>query len=271
MGLGAWSDRFADCMELCAGLNGAAWPEQRPLQPAMIPPRERRRAPHTVKMALETMGQATADAAVPLDSISVVTASSMGDMDITDYMCKTLAKNPLLVSPTSFHNSVHNAAVGNWSISQSSHAACNAVAAGEYSGTAGLLEAAVLCMDSQSPVLLVIQEGKATPALMPQCRSPFPLSLALLLAAPDQACAEQTVATVEISLQDEPSSWPLLPAALAAAYSTSPAGRMLPLFIPLAQAAAANSSLSPYPSLRLPLSPHGSLGIRLGFAGDTQL
>src|SRR5690606_9252733 len=130
-----------------------------------------RRAPQTVKMALETMSQALLQSRLPAGEISVITASSMGDMQITDYMCNTLATHPQLISPIQFHNSVHNAAVGYWSIGQSSHAACNAVAAGEFTGPAGLLEAALQCVDRQSPVLLVIQEGVAPPTILPLCAS----------------------------------------------------------------------------------------------------
>ena len=43
-------------------------------------------------------------------------ASTYGDLAITDYMCSTLAKAPMTLSPTRFHNSVHNAAAGYWSI-----------------------------------------------------------------------------------------------------------------------------------------------------------
>ena len=36
--------------------------------------------------------------------------STHGDLAITDYMCQTLATAPSEISPTKFHNSVHNAA-----------------------------------------------------------------------------------------------------------------------------------------------------------------
>ena len=45
-----------------------------------------------------------------------VFASTHGDLAITDYMCETLATDPTAVSPTKFHNSVHNAAAGYWTI-----------------------------------------------------------------------------------------------------------------------------------------------------------
>ncbi len=120
-GIGAWGAGFSDWDELIALLDGASLAEDatvaRPA-PACIPPRERRRAPLSVKLAVAVAEQACDRAGVaPADTVAVF-ASGMGDMDITDYMCRTLASDTPLVSPTKFHNSVHNAPVGYWTISQ---------------------------------------------------------------------------------------------------------------------------------------------------------
>lgn len=264
LGLGAWSDLFADTAQMLAGLHTGYPPDNLVLAPALIPPRERRRAPATAKLAVEALGQAYAQSGLGGAGIPVVTASSMGDMEITDHLCRILAENPQLVSPTMFHNSVHNAAVGYWSIAQASRAACNAVAAGEYSGTAGLLEAAALCQDSQSPVLLVVYEGLAPVTLMPLCRSPHPLALACMLAPGDYAeeaggqAAGHTPTSLSITLNAADSPWPVLPPALEAAFGHNPAGRVLPLFIAMAD---------PNPSvveMTLPISAHGSLQLVIG-------
>src|SRR3546814_16767116 len=49
-------------------------------------------------------------------SLPSVFASTHGDLPIMDYMCATLASEPRTISPTKFHNSVHNAAAGYWTI-----------------------------------------------------------------------------------------------------------------------------------------------------------
>ena len=255
-GLGAWSDLFGDVPQLLSGMEQGDWLDGPLLAPALIPPRERRRAPKTVKLAIEAMSQACEQSGLPADDLAVVTASSMGDMEITDTMCRTLAAHPQLVSPTTFHNSVHNAAVGYWSISQKSHAACNAVSAGEYSGTAGLLEAAALCQDSDCPVLFAVYEGLAPDTLLPLCRSPHPLALACMLVPSGMKLA--TLQTLSITTRDEIVQWPALPASLAEPFGQSPAGRILPLFVALANRQAANSPM------KLPLSPHGSLELNFG-------
>jgi hypothetical protein len=58
-------------------------------------------------MAIEVMDQACKMANISPDDVAVIFSSAMGDMQITDYMCRALAKTPKLISPTKFHNSVH--------------------------------------------------------------------------------------------------------------------------------------------------------------------
>ncbi|MEJ0008028.1 MAG: beta-ketoacyl synthase chain length factor [Steroidobacteraceae bacterium] len=85
-------------------------------QPSLLPPNERRRAPDTVAVALEVAQAACLNAGRDPAQLPTVFASTYGDLAITDYMCSTLARAPLTLSPTRFHNSVHNAASGYWSI-----------------------------------------------------------------------------------------------------------------------------------------------------------
>ncbi len=85
-------------------------------------------------------------------------ASSHGDQSITDYMCATLAQAPTELSPIRFHNSVHNAAVGYWTIATGCHAPSTAVCAQRASFGAGLLEAASQVLAEQRPVLLVCSD-----------------------------------------------------------------------------------------------------------------
>ena len=55
-----------------------------------------------------------------------VFTSAHGDLAVNDYMCATLATQPTAISPTRFHNSVHNAAAGYWTIATGCHAASSA-------------------------------------------------------------------------------------------------------------------------------------------------
>ena len=77
----------------------------------------------------EVAAQACAMAARDAAALPCVFASTHGDLAITDYMCATLAGAPRELSPTKFHNSVHNAPAGYWTIATHCHAASNAVCA----------------------------------------------------------------------------------------------------------------------------------------------
>jgi hypothetical protein len=84
--------------------------------PVLLPPAERRRASRLVKAALgvglEAINHAGADAA----ALATVFTSSSGDGHNCHALCETLASDDRQVSPTRFHNSVHNAAAGYWGI-----------------------------------------------------------------------------------------------------------------------------------------------------------
>lgn len=157
-GMGVWGPGFSNMQDLAAVFAGkadgvdedAATPK-----PEMIPPRERRRAPLSVKGVVEVASQACEAAGVAPADAACVFASGMGDTSITDYMCRTLASQPALISPTKFHNSVHNAAAGYWSISSACHQAANSISAFEYSVGMTLLEALGTCAIEQRPVLVV--------------------------------------------------------------------------------------------------------------------
>ena len=80
-------------------------------------------------------------------------------------MCATLARTPTLISPIKFHNSVHNAAAGYWSIGTGSLAPYTAISAFEYTFAAGLLEAATQVVCEHRPVLYVAFDIESKGAL----------------------------------------------------------------------------------------------------------
>jgi hypothetical protein len=182
VGVGAWSHRFGNWQELVLGLSGKGWGEDVKLAPGLLPPAVRRRAPVSVKMAIEVMKQACDMAALNPREVATVYCSAMGDMQITDYICQTLAQNPELLSPTQFHNSVHNAATGYWTIATNAHSPATAISAYTYSASMAFLEAAVQAVDEELPVLLVTEEVQAPPALRFACPTNVPFAAAMVLA-----------------------------------------------------------------------------------------
>ncbi|HET6553012.1 MAG TPA: beta-ketoacyl synthase chain length factor [Dyella sp.] len=156
-GVGLWSSALPDFAALQAQQRGESVAAARP--PAtVLPANERRRAPESVLLAVEVAGQAVAMSGRDASQLLCVFSSAYGDQLISDYMCATLAQVPTELSPTRFHNSVHNAPAGYWTIATGCHAASSAISAGRASFGAGLLEAATLCQAEQRPVLLVCSD-----------------------------------------------------------------------------------------------------------------
>ncbi|GMV28105.1 MAG: hypothetical protein AMXMBFR59_02300 [Rhodanobacteraceae bacterium] len=154
--------------------------------PGQLPPAERRRAPDTVLYAAQAAAEACAMAQANPARLPCIFSSTQGDIAITDYMCATLASAPRELSPTKFHNSVHNAAVGYWSIATGCRLPSTALSAWTGSVGAGLLEAALQVADGDAPVLFAAYDSASTGPL--RSVVPFDCSFALaLVLAPDTA------------------------------------------------------------------------------------
>lgn len=208
-GFAAWASGMPDWTTLRAVARGEAQPSadapKKPA-PAMLPPNERRRAPDSVLLALQ-VAQAACDAAgADAASLPSIFASTHGDLAITDAMCRTLAENPADISPTRFHNSVHNAAAGYWTIGVGCHAASTAISAYRATLAQGLIEAAMQLAAGAPQVLLVAYDSAASGPLSAVSSSEGLLGLAMVLARQDSAGdapagAAAAVRTLSLSLQ----------------------------------------------------------------------
>ena len=100
-------------------------------------------------------------------TLSAVFASSTGDGPIVGGMLDALATagDERVVSPTQFHNSVHNAAAGYWSIATGSRAPATCIGAHDDTFAAALLTAAAEHAASGSPVLLCCYDHPLPPPL----------------------------------------------------------------------------------------------------------
>jgi hypothetical protein len=149
--------------------------------PSLLAPTERRRAPDSVLLAIEVAQQAATMAARGPATMGAVFASAHGDLVINDYLCATLAQAPEQLSPTKFHNSVHNAPAGYWAIATGCMASTTALSAGDSSFAAGLLEAALLAQSEGAPVLFAACDLPACGPLadVVSCRTPFAVALVL--------------------------------------------------------------------------------------------
>lgn len=137
--------------------------------PLCLPANERRRAGSPVRLALAVGQQAVAATGRDPTTLATVFASSGGDGDNCHALCETLATNDRQISPTRFHNSVHNAPSGYWGIAMGATASSTSVCAYDASFSAGLLEAAVQVEGSGDPCLLVAYDVPY-PFPMSRCR-----------------------------------------------------------------------------------------------------
>ena len=214
-------------------------PAKRP-SPQLLAPAERRRAPDTVALALEVAGASVAAAGRQAADLPCVFVSAHGDLAINDYMSSTLVSTPAQLSPIKFHNSVHNAAVGYWTIGTGCMEASNSLAAYEHSFAAGLLEAAAQCAADQRPVLLVGFDIAAVGPLASVTTSRGLLAAALVLAP---ARSERTVAAFDWSLVSGPSAPPALQSDAARTLTDNAMADALPLFEALARGTSGDLNL----------------------------
>jgi Beta-ketoacyl synthase, N-terminal domain len=123
--------------------------------PMSLPAAERRRAGAVVRVSLAVGQEAVAASGLQAAALPSVFSSSSGDAINCHEICSALASGDRLISPTRFHNSVHNAAAGYWSISSGSMASSSVLCARDASFAAGLLEAMTQTVVEQTTVLLV--------------------------------------------------------------------------------------------------------------------
>lgn len=200
LGAGAWSTRIGSWGALCEGLDTGDWVEARSPTPSLLPPAIRRRAPLSVKIAIEAMQQACEMAGVEPGQMATIYSSGFGDMDLTDRICRTLSEDPKLTSPTHFHNSVHNAATGYWTIATGSQKPANAISAFGPPPAVSLLEAASQVVFEGTPVLLVSAEVRPPGPLHFTTAKRAPFSAAMILAP--VAGGARPLVTLEMALQD---------------------------------------------------------------------
>lgn len=200
--------------------------------PARLPANERRRAPEGVRLAFRVAEDALLTQGRAAAELATVFASSDGDTHIVHRICSALAEPQRVVSPTDFHNSVHNAAAGYWSIAASARLPSVSLSAGAASFAAGLLEAVALVDGEDLDCLMLAFDLRPPPPLL-AC-GPITESAAFaLVLSPRRSVTTlfrlrvETVARRPDTLMDERS--------LEALRQANPAARALPLLRALAR------------------------------------
>lgn len=217
--------------------------------PSVLPPAERRRASRLVKAALGVGLEAVNHAGVDAATLATVFSSSSGDGHNCHALCETLASPDRQISPTRFHNSVHNAAAGYWGIATGAMAASQVLCAFDVSFSAGLLEAMVQVHASANPVLLVSYDAEYPEPIHAKRPTPDAAGIGLLL-SPQKG--NRSLAKISGHL-DEGSANAMSSPALESLRTSIPAMRSLPLLELLARDARGTVAIEYLPPLHLRL------------------
>jgi hypothetical protein len=221
-GLPGWSASQA----VLTGASAYVATAETPYAPAMLPPNERRRATPSVRLAFRAAEDAVTTSGANARELASVFASSDADMGVLHRICAALAQTPRVISPTDFHNSVHNAASGYWSIGVGSNAPTTTLSAYDASFTAGLIESIALARDRGKDVLLVAYDSTAPQPLA--AKRPLALSAGVALIIGPANAAGSGLGSLEVELAGDAETR-CTDAALEQLRLGNPALRALPL------------------------------------------
>jgi hypothetical protein len=194
--------------------------------PELLPATERRRSSDSVRLALQVAEQALPLEAAQRLQPAAIFSSAYGDPTITHKLCELLSGTPPMASPTMFHNSVHNAPAGYWSIATANPMTTTSIAAGDESFATGLLYAAAQVTSEQRPVLLLSYDLPYPKPLADCCTIIAPFASALLLS---HQADEGSIAQLTLKLDDGTDTTTMDEPLLESLRSGNPAARALPL------------------------------------------
>ncbi len=218
--------------------------------PLLLPSAERRRASRVIKLGLGLGLEAVAQAGADASTLATVFCASGADGHNCHALCEQLAGEDRQISPTRFHNSVHNAVAGYWGIASRSMAPCQVIGAFDASFGAGLLDALAQVACDGKPVLLIAYDSEYPQPLYAKRDTPDCGGVALLL-------SPRRSATSIGSFRTSPSSRPadtMDDAALETLRLRIPALRALPLLEHIALGHSGPVVLDYLPPMQLQLN-----------------
>lgn len=222
------------------------------LNPSRLPANERRRTNAAVRLALEAADQAILTAGIDPARTATVFTSAGGDNDVIHGICQALCASEPALSPIAFHNSVHNAPAGYWSIATGDTLPYTALSALDGSVAMGLIEAGIQVIYEGGPVLFVAYEVPMPFPLNTQRPAETPFACALVL---DQAYPSAMNDQIWLDYDDPSNETLLNDPELEALRRDNAAARVLPLLTLLAMGQAGE--------ITLPL--HEGRGVRLRY------
>jgi hypothetical protein len=249
-GIGVFGPGLAGWAQTCEVLAGrqpyvAAPTTLPPVE--KLPPAERRRVGMPVKLSMAIGLEAARHANADLTNLATVFSSTEADCDNSHAILEALASSDRALSPTRFHNSVHNAASGYWGIATGSMQPSTSLSAFDATFAAGLLEATTQANSSGQPCLLLAYDTTYPEPLHSLRPIPAAMGVALVL-NPRQTPA--ALAQLKISFSDAPATQ-LPQDDLEQLRQSIPVARSLPVLALLAQGRHGSVVVDYLDSLRL--------------------
>jgi hypothetical protein len=222
--------------------------------PALLSATERRRTSPAVRLALAAATEAAAEEADPA-ALETVFASGNGDGAVVGGILEALHEpgGTVAISPTQFHNSVHNAAAGYWHIGVGSTAPSVSLGGHDGSLAAGLLAAATAVATRGAAVLLCAYDVPLPQPLAAVRPTGAPFAAAFVLRPASKGGGRAALSLRHVAAP--PPAPPPPEDALDVLVGENPAARALPL---LRSLAARRSAV-----LHLPLLGDSHLELRV--------
>ncbi|HEX4327740.1 MAG TPA: beta-ketoacyl synthase chain length factor [Burkholderiales bacterium] len=215
----------------------------------LLPAAERRRAGLPVKLVLAVGEEAFANAGRDPGATATVFTSSSGDGETLHKMCEGLAGEDRQISPTRFHNSVHNAPAGYWSIAVGAREASTSLCGHDASFAVALIDAYAQVVAENTAVALIACD-QPYPEPMNGVR-PIAASVAIGVVLTPQP-TPRSLAALQITLADaDGGETAMHDAQLETLRLGVPAARALPLLAAIARGGASTVEIGYTGALKL--------------------
>jgi len=185
-GLGLWTPGFASASAWCRGDSD---PSIEAPDVALLVGPLRRRSTRFTRMAVDVLHQATTEARCDVTTVPSVWATSNGEHTTAISILGMMRRSEGKLSPTHFHNSIHNTASGYASIATGNGAPSTTLSGGAELVASSFLEAICHLEASAGDVVVVLADEPLLPPF-DRAGGTSPLALAFCLSSrPEGASA----------------------------------------------------------------------------------
>lgn len=242
-GLSLWAPGYRD---LDAFLRGARDESVVDCGSPWVPARLLRGASRLTRMLGEVAAGACAAGGADPKTVATIYTSSYGEIETMVILLDAIFAGDGQLSPMRFKNSVHNAASGLGSIGTGNMGFSTALAAGDRSFEAGMLEAIVLLGERGGDAIVAVADDRLPEPLAGQARrEALAVGVCLRSEWADGALAELRLVSAEESVGEGASLPPASSGSREEEHATNPAAAALPLLRAITEGRTATVPLAP--------------------------